>query len=76
MLLQTVLFCAYLNSKYPRSAVPLGPLIEKLLAEESAKPSELALAASEGLYRIAFGPDAPKDAAWECFKSRLIIERL
>lgn len=57
MVLQIVLFCAWLNLKYPRSATPLGPLIDKLLAEEKRKPATWTH--SEELYRLAFGPDGP-----------------
>lgn len=63
MLLQTVLFCAYLNLKYPRSAVPLGPLIEKLLEEKRATNAEMP-SGYEGLYHFVCGPDAPRHDSW------------
>lgn len=55
LMLQIVLFTVWLNIRYPRLAVPIGPIIDKLLEEEKrAKRSELPISYAD-LYRIAFG---------------------
>ena len=63
MHLQIVLFHAWLNLKYPSSATPLGPLIEKLLAEQERATTEMSpdqQLGNEGrLYRLAFGTRVP-----------------
>lgn len=54
-MLQIVLFTVWLNIRYPRLAVPIGPIIDKLLEEEKrAKRGELPISYAE-LYRVAFG---------------------
>lgn len=53
-MLRIVLFRAWLNLQYPRLAVPIRPLIDRLLDEQQRGELSSSYASHEELYRITF----------------------
>lgn len=58
-MLRIVLFHAWLNLKYPSSATPLAPLIERLREREKRATNAGMPTSYEELHRVAFGPRVP-----------------
>lgn len=56
-MLQIVLFRVWLNIQFPRLAIPIGPIIDKLLEEDkrAAAGKPPIHVGYEELYRVAFG---------------------